>query len=675
LSLFAKAGGRKTAWAVLAFASIAAVSFYVRMAIAIVAIPSAHHDDALFTDLAYYVRQGQWLGPYTHLTLAKGAGYPVFLALVNTLNLPVKLAEHAVYITASVALSVMAGLLYKSRRAAVFIFLCLAVNPALWSHGAQRITRESFYAGLCVAIFAGAAWFLSSSAWRARLRLRMVAALGVGLLVGAFMVTREEGIWIVPSLLVIALGAYAMRRSLLVSAEVKSGSTAVQLSSVLALLLIGAGVAPLSFSLLNKEVYGSGLLNDLNAGAYPAAYGAIVSLHPSDQDPRLGFTDETVRIIQQASPEASLLLPHLPMEEDANWRRVTCSELKLSPCPRVIGSAWLLWALRQAASDEGQFKSAADAQRYFRKIATDLHAACASGRVHCEKLQRGLAPPPRLEYVPRITQGVHEGLKILWTLGSPNINWLEYPGSSVEEIRFSRISGPISSPTKPTEGTLIEGWLASPALASIEIAGSPESSIHSEQADDVVRHFKTEEGRDVSARRISIVAKCGAGDCPLIAVEAGGARNAFDLKDTTPGSHKSGEAILYISEAEQADRVYKRIDVDSYNRFAESLEMFANLAARVFAVASILLLFELPRALVSILRGRVRQPADYLFVACVLAVGVRLALLSYIDATSFNAITPQYLLPCIPLYLIAVSMAVVSVAGQLKRALRGRGAA
>ncbi len=674
MSPFANVVGRKTALSVLAFVAIAAASFYVRMAIPIVAIPGASHDDALFTDLAYQIQHGQWLGPYTHLTLAKGAGYPLFLALVNSLNVPVKLAEHALYIAAAAALSTIAGLLYRSRRAAIFIFLCLAVNPALWSHGAQRMTRESFYAGLCVAIFAGAAWFLSSSAWRVRWRLRMATALGLGLLIGFFLVTREEGIWIVPSLLVIALGAYAMRRSIAVS-EAKSGAPAAQLSGVLALLLIGAGVAPLSLSLLNKNVYGSPLLNDLNAGAYPAAYGAIVSVHPSDRDPRLGFTEDTVRILQQVSPEASILLPHLSTEEGANWRRVTCDELKLAPCPPVIGSAWLLWALRQAASEEGQFKSAAGAQRYFQKIAADLHAACATGRVRCQKLQSGLAPPPRLEYVPRIAHGFHEGLKILWTLGAPNINWLEYPSSTVEEIRFSRVSGPIGSPTKPTEGTLIEGWLASPALASVEIAGAPDSTIKSEQADDVVRHFKVEEGRDVVARRVSVVAKCGAGDCSLVAVDAGGVRNVFNIKDATLGSHKSGEAILFISEAEQASRVYKAIKLDSYNRFADGLENFANLLARIFAVASVFILFELPRALVSILRGRAARPADYLFVACVLAVGVRLGLLSYIDATSFNAITPQYLLPCIPLYLIAVSMAVVGVASQLGRVMRLRAAA
>ena len=640
------------------------------MAIPIVAIPGASHDDAHFTNLANYIQNGQWLGPYDHMTLAKGAGYPIFLAVVDHLNIPVKAAEHALYLMAATAASGLVGYFYRSRWAAVFIFLCLALNPALWSHGAQRITRESFYAGLCLAIFAGAAWFLTAAAWKTAAPIRWLAGIVLGLLVGFFFVTREEGIWIVPSLLVFALGAYMAHAQAGAREGSKPSPRPLQLAGILALFLSFASLTPIAISVANEKTYGTRLLNDIKAGAYPAAYGAIVSISPNGRDPRLGFTEETVRLVKEVSPDASILLSNLSFEENAGWRRVTCDELKLSPCPRAIGSAWVLWALRQAANNEGKFKSAEEAQAYFLKVSTDLRSACESGRVRCGKLQESLAPPPQLEYAPRVMQGFLEGLNILRTLGAPNINWLHYPSSTSEEIRFSRISGPISSPDKPVKGLLIEGWIASPSLKSLEISGWPGSAIASEEAPDVARHLKAEEGSNVVARRLSIVANCGTDTCSLAVVDADGTRNVFNVKDLTIESNRIRDAILFVSDLEPAERVNKRINLHSFNKFADDLESVANRIAWGFVLASVLLLYEAPRAVFSMIFGRVKQSADYILVACVLAVFVRLGLLSYINATSFNAVTPQYLLPCIPLYLLAVALAVISVVSRAKRAMQ-----
>ena len=71
---------------------VAAASFALRHAIPVQAEAGAIHDDALFVRLATHVAAGDWLGPYDQLTLAKGAGYPVFIALAWLAGIPLKLA-------------------------------------------------------------------------------------------------------------------------------------------------------------------------------------------------------------------------------------------------------------------------------------------------------------------------------------------------------------------------------------------------------------------------------------------------------------------------------------------------------------------------------------------------------------------------------------------------------
>jgi hypothetical protein len=64
------------------------------------ALPHNRHDDQLFIRLAASLIQGQWLGEYDNLTLAKGAFYPIWVALSFWLGVPLVLAQHLLYAAA-----------------------------------------------------------------------------------------------------------------------------------------------------------------------------------------------------------------------------------------------------------------------------------------------------------------------------------------------------------------------------------------------------------------------------------------------------------------------------------------------------------------------------------------------------------------------------------------------
>ena len=53
----------------------------------IMAVPKGIHDDWIMVHLAETLRNGQWLGEYSDLTLTKGMFFPLYLALCNFLHL------------------------------------------------------------------------------------------------------------------------------------------------------------------------------------------------------------------------------------------------------------------------------------------------------------------------------------------------------------------------------------------------------------------------------------------------------------------------------------------------------------------------------------------------------------------------------------------------------------
>ncbi len=65
----------------------------------------AIHDDMLFVSLAASIREGQWLGPYNNLTLAKGPIYPLWLALSSLTGLSVLLTQQVLYALAALVLT------------------------------------------------------------------------------------------------------------------------------------------------------------------------------------------------------------------------------------------------------------------------------------------------------------------------------------------------------------------------------------------------------------------------------------------------------------------------------------------------------------------------------------------------------------------------------------------
>ena len=169
---------------------------------------TARIDDRLFLDLARHLLAGEWLGPYDQFTLIKGAFYSLWVAAVHLTGIPLLLAQQLLYVAACALLVVALRPLVAARWLRGLIFVVLLWNPMTFTNvQAMRVVREGIYPALGVLVTACAVALLG----RAERPLAEIAgwAAGLGLALGAFWLTREEGLWILPLVVpVVILAAF-----------------------------------------------------------------------------------------------------------------------------------------------------------------------------------------------------------------------------------------------------------------------------------------------------------------------------------------------------------------------------------------------------------------------------------------------------------------------------------
>jgi len=156
------------------------------------AIGWADYDDHWFLRKAISILDGRWLGPYNSMTLIKGAAYPLWIAFVSRLGIPLLPAQQLLYALASLAVSVALAPSIRSSAARVVLFVVVLFNPMTFSDDiASRVAREGFYPALGLLIFAGVAGAALRLEARRRDALPWVLLSGVAFAVFLYMLLKS----------------------------------------------------------------------------------------------------------------------------------------------------------------------------------------------------------------------------------------------------------------------------------------------------------------------------------------------------------------------------------------------------------------------------------------------------------------------------------------------------
>jgi len=327
-------------------------------------------DDRLFLNLAHGLLAGTWLGPFNELTLAKVCFYPIWIALVVRLGIPLLLSQHLLYLLAVLAvIGAVRPMGYGPWRL-LLLGAVLWFNPGTYTAQVLRVVREGIYPALTLLVIAGFVGTLLRArvgSWRALVPWLLLSALSLA----AFWQTREEGMWLLPLLAAVAAfvcaGQWWMRAP---------GGWFWALLCVMPLLAIPCSDGIVA--LINRAHYGIAVTVEVKSHDFLAAYGALTRVEPKQIVPHVPVSRETRERIYRVSPAFATLEAQFAGPAANAWGagpRKQWPDLKAGE----IGGGWFVWAFRQAVGRAGYYADGRKAMAFYRQLASEVDTACRAG--------------------------------------------------------------------------------------------------------------------------------------------------------------------------------------------------------------------------------------------------------------------------------------------------------
>jgi hypothetical protein len=634
------------------------VAFSARPAIV---LSSASVDDGLFMTLGMHLASGRWLGSYNELTLAKGPGFPAFLALSNLLGTPFPLALALLHATCASFAALVSARLWRSAWAGFAMLAALLLTPILYNGEMLGVFRDPFYTALTVALVSAAVALATSCLGRPK---RMAALTGV---LGAwFWLTREEGVWLVPCLgLLLLIPLFNLGHT----AKVGGRGLAARLQRLApaAIAFAVACALVVGFGLVNWAVYGRFTVNEIKDKTFQGALTAL-------QDASAPFHQEGIPVpaaararIYAVSPAfASLKEPVLDGPRQADSTQYGCREN-----PKMcgdFGGGWFFWILRGTAAAQGHHASASEAAVFYTRLTKEVRTACADGRLKCQRWWIPLVPPMRASELPDVAASLGRVLHVM-TFGQ-GVS-LEQRPSELEAPNANAMVSFLNLPSyAPPPHRRISGWFVGQGAEWFTVQAPPEVrnlKLERTVSPDLAAHFKDAR---LGRQRFNLVADCPPREaCPLSIALEGGATASMDLATLARGAHPIDRATLYLDDTGDsgASALLKTRLSNAWLHLETKLPL---LYRGLLAAGGVAYLLLLARAL-----ARRRLTAGLVICTALLAsVAARAVILALIDALSFRAASYPYSLPGIALLVMFSVYALQEAAAQLAQSRRARAA-
>ena len=296
---------------------------------------NAGSDDLLYVKQALALRSGHWLGLLQDGAGLKVPGFPVFLAFLSCVRLPLFVAIALLQIIG--AFLIRRYLIENGyKRASVrIIFLFTVLNPGLFGYNNSRVIRDGFYSTLLVICF-GALLNIHTA-----LNTTYKKTLSRKILFPAFFVfsatfiayTREETVvFLLFTLLFIAL---------LFLFSARNGRAIRKTLCIGMALFLTIGLFGLCIFNLNRTTYGAGSISYIESGPLTTLINQWSRVNPVSSNPRILISHIQREIIYKNIPEigdnSKLIEQNMKF-----YQNVSCSQ---SGVCDDVGSGWTYWGL------------------------------------------------------------------------------------------------------------------------------------------------------------------------------------------------------------------------------------------------------------------------------------------------------------------------------------------
>ena len=614
------------------------------------ALAHARHDDLLFIQLANHLVQFHWLGPYDNLTLAKGPFYPMWIACIFLASLPLLLSQHLLYIAADFVIYLALHPLIENRLLRVVIFVLLLFNPVTVDIQLMRVIRDALYQGLTLLVVASAIGLFARR--HEPVQSLLGWAVTCGLATAAFWLTREEGVWILPFLVPLAIWIIMA----IAHAEPRNWQKVIIIFLPLLLPVLAVQVV----SKINQIYYGVYATVEFKTPEFVAAYGALTRVRHTEHKLQIPVPRETRLQIYAKSKAFSEL--RLFFEQKGFWTLQSVGFGNHPSGADEIGGGWFMWALRDAAAAVGYFGSGAQAAAFFQRLADEVNAACDEKQLDCLAKRASLMPPWRSEYLLPVAEKIVLSFKMLAAflylsphpkpnMGSPDNQQL------FQDLTWEKLSDPRTT-------VIVRGWAVHQSktlsIALVETDGN--SLVALAQLDpspDVYLHFLNNNQDIENARhaRFEVRGVCSR-SCILRILSANGMITDIPLK-TGPSPWFTAPLWVYIDKASISEALPRQAKVNDLKlSLLEKITLIYQIVTPFLAVAA---LAAMGVWIFRSFRRRRITPLGFIALCIVIAICTRLSILAIIDVTSFPAVGVLYMSPLYPLSLLCYSLFVVDL--------------
>ncbi len=596
------------------------------------------HDDALYWEHAYQIVNGNWLGAYSQMTLAKGPGFPLFLATNAILGIPITLLIALVYLFACGLITNTLYVLGLNRYLVLIIFVVILFHPALFP---MFIIRDNIYPALSLIIISGVIRLTFTPLHQDRW---LVSIVPYGLVFGFFWITREEGIWIVPGLLILLfLKGFQLRKK---NSSIKDICYRFAFFAMIATLFVSL------IAWINFHNYGNFEVVDFKGKAYSQAVKSLNSVDVGSDLPYLPVSFEKRQEIYTISPTFAQLKDYFE-NKGKSWTTHGCAVYSWT-CGDYAGG-WFAWALRDGVASKGYYANPLRAAEFYNNITKEIEAACDSGAIKCRTNPVPLMPNISTTQLKEFPGKTVEALKLaliqrpIAATGGASYN----PLDQLQKIRLF-LGSPRTTPATSEQRVELRGWFYSTNGGWIVLNCSMNGTKIKRQVDrisspDIAEGFKNPKA---DFQRFSINVE-GNEECS-ISIDSLPTNN-FPIKSLLEksGFNVGENGTLYVDQILQTNNdsaqdlplKFKSLLVNLYKLIIPVLVLFGALA--YFAN----LIFILIR----------RELINDIFIASTMMWCLffsRILLLVMVDVSSFPAITELYMSAAFPILCLAAFMSI-----------------
>ena len=343
------------------------------------------HDDLYYAQAAHHILHGEWLGPYSQMTVIKAPFYAFFLVFSSFTGLPLLLNETAFFALACLVLFFALKPWIKNPWWRLLLFgLLLYCPPSLNNEWTLRVYREFVYLSLSLFVVAFAIGFLLRL--EGKLSKLITWSIGLGISMGAFMITREEGIWIYPMLFLFMLFCiiYIFKKKL--------GRKVLRCFSVILPVLLWY-IPVLVVSILNFSHYGYWGISETLDNDFNRVLNTLQRVDTEIRHPYQSVSEDVLQKAGEVSPLFAELLPSIDQYK-TEWQKSSNEAVLIKPqwyldqyfdpSNADIGNTHFFWMLRDAMQAAGKYSSGKYPVEYINAMEDQLENACDQGLLNCK---------------------------------------------------------------------------------------------------------------------------------------------------------------------------------------------------------------------------------------------------------------------------------------------------